>query len=80
MEEKLELFPKQLKPYLYLLDEGHLATGFVVEGEEKVAVIDTMNGFTDIKSFIRKFTDKPIVVINTHGHPDRICTWRHQEH
>ena len=38
--------------------------------EEKVAVIDTMNGFTDIKSFIRKFTDKPIVVINTHGHPD----------
>lgn len=72
MEEKLELFPKQLKPYLYLLDEGHLATGFVVEGEEKVAVIDTMNGFTDIKSYIRKFTDKPIVVINTHGHPDHI--------
>ena len=72
MEEKLELFVTQLKPYLYLLDEGHMATGYVVEGSEKVCVIDTMNGFTDIKSFVRKFTDKPIVVINTHGHPDHI--------
>ena len=72
MEEKLELFTKQLKPWLYLLDEGHLATGYVVVGDEKVCVIDTMNGFSDIKSFIRTFTDKPVIVINTHGHPDHI--------
>ncbi|MBE7071000.1 MAG: MBL fold metallo-hydrolase [Ruminococcaceae bacterium] len=70
--EKLELYSKQLIPGIYLLDEGHLATGYVVEGEEKVCVIDTMNGFTDIKSFVRGFTDKPIVVVNTHGHPDHI--------
>ena len=70
--EKLELFPKQLKPFLHLLDEGHMATGYVVEGDDKVCVIDTMNGYTDIKSYIRKFTDKPIVVVNTHGHPDHI--------
>ena len=72
MEEKLELFDKQLTPDIYLLDEGHLATGYVVEGEEKVCVIDTMNGFTDIKSYVRKFTDKPVIVVNTHGHPDHI--------
>lgn len=70
--EWLEVFPIQLKPYLYLLDEGHMATGYVVVGEEKVCVIDTMNGFTDILGFIRKFTDKPVVVVNTHGHPDHI--------
>ena len=70
--EKIELYPKQLKPYLYLLDEGHLATGYIVEGDDKVCVIDTMNGFTDIQEFIRRFTDKPIVVVNTHGHPDHI--------
>jgi glyoxylase-like metal-dependent hydrolase (beta-lactamase superfamily II) len=70
--EKLELYPKQLRPDIYLLDEGHMATGYVVVGEEKVCVIDTMNGFTDIKSFVRGFTDKPIIVINTHGHPDHI--------
>lgn len=72
MEEKLELFAKQLKPYLYLLDEGHVATGFVVVGDEKVLVIDTMNGFSDIRSFIRGFTDKEIILVNTHGHPDHI--------
>lgn len=70
--EKLELYPKQLRPDIYLLDEGHVATGYVVVGEEKVCVIDTMNGFTDIKSFVRGFTDKPIIVVNTHGHPDHI--------
>ena len=70
--DKLELFPKLLKPYLHLLDEGHMATGYIVEGDEKVCVIDTMNGFTDIKSYIREFTDKPVVVVNTHGHPDHI--------
>ena len=65
--EKLELYPKQLRPDIYLLDEGHMATGYVVVGEEKVCVIDTMNGFTDIKSFVRGFTDKPIIVVNTHN-------------
>ena len=72
MEEKLELFITKLRPDLYLLDEGHMATGYIVIGDEKVCVIDTMNGFTDIKSEVRKLTDKPIIVINTHGHPDHI--------
>ena len=70
--EKPELYPIKLKPYLHLLDEGHMATGYVVEGGDKVCVIDTMNGFTDIKSYVRSFTDKPIILINTHGHPDHI--------
>ena len=72
MEEKLELFITQLRPDLYLMDEGHMATGYIVVGDEKVCVIDTMNGFNDLKSEVRKITDKPIVVINTHGHPDHI--------
>ena len=72
MEEKLELFATKLKPWLHLMDEGHRATGYIVEGDEKVLVIDTMNVFTDIKSYIREFTDKPIILVNTHGHPDHI--------
>lgn len=50
----------------------HHATGYFVIGEEKVCVIDTMNGFTDIMSVIRGITDKPVVVVNTHGHGDHI--------
>ena len=59
-------------PGIYLMDEMHHATGYFVIGEEKVLVIDTMNGFTDIMSVIRGITDKPVVVVNTHGHSDHI--------
>ena len=71
-EEKIELYVKELKPYLYLLDEGHQATGYLVIGEKKACVIDTMNSFTDLGEAVRKLTDKPVIVINTHGHPDHI--------
>jgi glyoxylase-like metal-dependent hydrolase (beta-lactamase superfamily II) len=67
-----ELYIKQLKPYLYLMDEAHEATGYIVVGEEKVCVIDTMNGYNDLHKVVRDITDKPIVVVNTHGHPDHI--------
>ncbi|MBP5654582.1 MAG: MBL fold metallo-hydrolase [Clostridiales bacterium] len=69
---ELELFVKELKPGIYLMDEGHIASGYIVVGSEKVAVIDTMNGFNDVKAAVRKITDKPIIVINTHGHGDHI--------
>ncbi|MCR4787235.1 MAG: MBL fold metallo-hydrolase [Lachnospiraceae bacterium] len=70
MEAKLEV--KQLKPYLYLMDEGHQSTGYILIGDEKVCVIDTMIGLNNLYDVVRSYTDKPIMVINTHGHPDHI--------
>ncbi len=70
--EKPELYLKQLKPWLCLMDEGHQATGYIVVGEDRAAVIDTMNGFNDLHKVVRDITDKPVIVINTHGHPDHI--------
>ena len=67
-----ELYLKQLKPYLYLMDEAHQATGYIVVGDEKACVIDTMNGYNDLHKVVRSITDKPIIVVNTHGHPDHI--------
>lgn len=69
---KKELYIKQLRPYLYLMDEAHEATGYLVIGDEKACVIDTMNGYTDLKKAVREITDKPVIVVNTHGHPDHI--------
>lgn len=67
-----ELFIKQLRPNLYLMDEAHEASGYIVVGEKKVCVIDTMNGYNDLHKAVRKITDKEIIVVNTHGHPDHI--------
>ena len=66
------LYIKQLKPYLYLLDEEHQATGYLVIGENKAVLIDTMNGLTNLRAEVEKLTDKPVMVVNTHGHPDHV--------
>ena len=70
--EKRELYVKELLPNIYLLDEAHQCSGYFVVGEDKVCVIDTMNGFNDLKKAVREVTDKPVVLVNTHGHPDHI--------
>ena len=69
---KKELFIREMCPGVYLMDEAHEATGYLVVGEEKACVIDTMNGYNDLNKAVREITDKPVVVINTHGHPDHI--------
>ena len=70
MNERIKL--TQLTPYVWLMDDAGEATGYVVIGSEKAAVIDTMNGWADVKAVARKLTELPLVVINTHGHCDHI--------
>ena len=67
-----ELFIKEMGPGIYLMDEAHEATGYLVIGKERACVIDTMNGCSDLYRAVREITDKPVTVVNTHGHPDHI--------
>ena len=71
MEEK-KLFIKEVMPGIFLMDEAHEATGYLVVGNERACVIDTMNGYNDLYQAVRELTDKPLTVVNTHGHPDHI--------
>ena len=71
MEEK-KLFIKEILPGIFLMDEAHEATGYLVIGNERACVIDTMNGYNDLCQAVREITDKPLMVVNTHGHPDHI--------
>ena len=71
MEEK-KLYIKEVRPGIFLMDEAHEATGYLVIGKERACVIDTMNGYNDLYQAVRKITDKPLTVVNTHGHPDHI--------
>lgn len=43
---------------------------YLVEGKDKAALIDTTTGVGDLKSFVSTLTDKPVIVILTHGHCD----------
>lgn len=43
---------------------------FLIEGDEKAALIDTGYGVGRLKEYVESLTDKPLIVINTHSHGD----------
>ena len=43
---------------------------YLVEGREKAALIDTGSGLGFLRAYVEKLTDKPILVLLTHGHVD----------
>lgn len=43
---------------------------FLVEGDERALVIDTMFGWGNLKGFCRELTSKPLTVVLTHYHGD----------
>ena len=45
---------------------------YLVVGEEKAALIDTGMGFPGLRQLVERLTDKPVIVLNTHGHLDHI--------
>ncbi len=63
---------KQMNPHIYLMDDVGESMGYVVVGEKKALVIDTMNGYEDVKAVVRRITKLPITVVNTHGHCDHV--------
>lgn len=43
---------------------------YLIEGQEKAVLVDTCLGVGHLKAFVEKLTDKPVMVILTHGHID----------
>ena len=43
---------------------------YLIEGKERAVLIDTGCGIGDLKGFVDKLTDKPYVVLLSHGHLD----------
>ncbi|MCD8337244.1 MAG: MBL fold metallo-hydrolase [Lachnospiraceae bacterium] len=43
---------------------------YLLEGEEKALLIDTGYAVGNLRAFVEKLTDKPLLVVNTHFHPD----------
>lgn len=54
---------------VWFISEGNVYM-YLIEGEERALLIDTGWGFANLPAFIASITTLPLVVINTHGHPD----------
>ena len=63
---------KQINDHIWLMNDHDEATGYIVLGTKKALIIDTMNGYENVKKIAESITKLPIMVVNTHGHPDHI--------
>lgn len=51
----------------------HGVTGelmYLVEGQNSVALIDSLSGVGSLKTYVESLTDKPYIILLTHGHVD----------
>lgn len=43
---------------------------YLVEGDDRAALLDTASGFGSLRAAVEALTDKPVIVLTTHGHID----------
>lgn len=56
--------------HIYALDEFGADIIYLVEGEERAMLVDTGAGLGRLKDTAKALTDRPVFVVNTHGHVD----------
>lgn len=63
---------EKLKEHLYRIIDITGVCCYLVVGEEKACLLDTCGGIGNIKEYVETITNKPIMVVLTHGHLDHI--------
>lgn len=62
----------QIRPNVYLIDDAGESTCYLITGSEYALLVDSVNGYEDLKAITKTLTDLPVIVVNTHGHGDHI--------
>ena len=62
----------QLRSNVHLIDDAGESTCYLIAGSEKALLVDSVNGYEDLKAITKTLTDLPVIVVNTHGHGDHI--------
>ena len=74
IEEKLPLHPwfsvKKVAEKVWCISDYGIDNIYLLEGTDSAMLIDNGVGAVDLKSFVQSITRLPIIVINTHSHPD----------
>ena len=55
---------------VWRIDDNASDNMYLITGTQKALLIDTGVGVADLAAFVKTVTDKPLLVVNTHGHPD----------
>ena len=60
---------KKLRKGTTMISDG-IVNEFLIEGKDKALLLDTGLDFYDIRAFVEGLTDKELIVVNSHFHPD----------
>jgi glyoxylase-like metal-dependent hydrolase (beta-lactamase superfamily II) len=63
---------KQIAEKTWLLEEHGIVNSYLIEGRDSALLIDAGFGVTNLRYFVQSLTAKPLIVVNTHGHPDHV--------
>ena len=63
---------KEVLDNVFILKDSYQNCSNLIIGKTKALLFDTGIGVEDYKSTIKKLTDLPLIVINSHGHFDHI--------
>ena len=61
---------KQIADKTWLIDEHNNNNIYLLEGKDSALIIDAGFGLANLKGFIQTLTSKPLIIVNTHAHPD----------
>ena len=57
---------------IYAIDEFGVDMVYLVIGRDCAMLVDTGAGLGPLREVVEKLTDKPVFVVNTHGHMDHV--------
>jgi hydroxyacylglutathione hydrolase len=61
---------ERVAPGVWRIDDHGSDNVWLVEGTDRALLIDTGTGVSDLAACAKSLTARPLVVVNTHGHPD----------
>lgn len=69
----------EILPNVYRIGNSAVHSDLLV-GEHHALLFDTGYGFDDLHGLVRRITDLPLYVVNSHGHVDHACgNWQFEE-
>lgn len=60
----------QVATNVWCIDDHGIDNIYLVLGSDSALLIDTGFGLGDLPAYVKSITNLPLIVINTHGHPD----------
>lgn len=61
---------KEVSKKVWQISDHGADNMYLIEGNDIAMLIDTGLGAADLVSLVKKLSSKPLIVVNTHGHPD----------